>query len=63
MRGTVAKGFRFSGSAFDLNVFTDGNWVCSRADLERDTYFAAGGPIAWYSVATTDNSVDGLHAK
>ncbi len=52
LRGTVNKGIKFSGSSFDMHVFTDADWagdVISRRSTTGYVVFGAGGPIAWQS--------------
>ena len=52
IRGTVQMGIRFSGSRFDMHVFTDADWagdVLTRPSTTGYVVFAAGGPLAWGS--------------
>ena len=52
IRGTVQMGIRFSGSRFDIHVFTDADWagdVLTRRSTTGYVVFAAGGPLAWGS--------------
>ena len=49
IRGTVQMGIRFSGSRFDMHVFTDADWagdVLTRRSTTGYVVFAAGGPLA-----------------
>ena len=65
MRGTVAKGISFSGSAFDVHVFTDVDWagdILKRRFTTRYIIFAAGGPIAWQSRLLTTVSASSMQS-
>ena len=47
--GTVDMGIRFSGSRFDIHVFTDANWagdMLTRRSTTGYVVFAAGRPLA-----------------
>jgi len=52
LRGTIEKGIEFSGSKFDLHIFTDADWAgeqLSRKSTTGYVAFAVGGPIIWQS--------------
>ena len=66
VRGTVAKGIRFSGSALDMHVFTDADWagdILTSRSTTGHIVFAAGGPIAWQSKLQTTVSTSSMHSE
>ena len=47
LRSTVHMGIKFSGSCFDMHVFTDADWagdILTRRSTTWYVVFAAGGP-------------------
>ena len=56
--GTVSKGIKFSGSMFDMNIFTDADWA-------GDIYvmFTAGGPLMWKSKWQTTVLTSSMRSK
>ena len=66
LRGTMEKGIEFSGSYFDLHVFSDADWagdVLSRRSTTGYVVFAAGGPIAWQSKLQTTVSTSSMQSE
>ena len=66
LRGTVHMGFRYSGSMFDLHVFTDADWAGDVITHRSNTgyiVFAAGGPIAWQSKLQTTVSTSSIQSE
>jgi len=66
LRGTLGKGIEFSGSMFDMHVFTDSDWagdVLTRRSTTGYVVFAAGGPIAWQSKLQTTVSTSSMQAE
>ena len=56
VRGTVSKGMQFSGSMFDMHIFTDADWagdVLTRRSTTEYVVFAAGGPLSQTTVSTS----------
>jgi hypothetical protein len=52
VRCTINRGIRFSGSMFDMHIFTDADWAGDQVTRKSTTgfvVFAAGGPISWQS--------------
>ena len=66
VRGTVSCGIRFSGSMFDLFVFTDANWagiVLTRRSTTGNVEFAASGPLAWQSTLPTTEATSRVQSE
>ena len=60
VRGTVAKGIRFSGSAFGMHVFTNADWdgdILTRRSTMRFIVFVAGGPITYIPKTVSTSSM------
>ena len=72
-RGTVEMSIRFSGSRFDMHVFTDAAWtgdVLTRRSTTGYMVIAAGGPLAWGSqlqatvaISSMQSEYQGMYAK
>ena len=63
VRGTVSRGIRFSGSMFDMHVFTDTDWagdVLTRRSTTGYVVFAVGGPLTWQSKLQTTVATSSL---
>ena len=55
-RGTVSKGIQFSGSMFDMHIFTGADWagdVLTRRSTTGYIVLAAGGTLSWQSKLQT----------
>ena len=66
IRGTVDKGIRFSGSMFDMHIFTDADWAgdqLSRRSTTGYVVFGVGGPIAWQSKLQTTVSTSSMQSE
>ena len=66
VRGTVSCGIRFSGSIFDMHVFTDADWagdVLTRRSTTGYVVFAAGGPLAWQSKLQTTVATSSMQSE
>ena len=66
VRGTADKGIIFSGSDFDMHVFTDADWAgdtLSRRSTTGYVVFGAGGPIAWQSKLQTTVSTSSMQSE
>ena len=66
VRGTVDKGINFSGSDFDMHVFTDADWAgdtLTRRSTTGYVVFGAGGPIAWQSKLQTTVSTSSMQSE
>jgi hypothetical protein len=66
LRGTAEMGIRFSGSKFDMHVFTDADWAgdqISRRSTTGYVVFGAGGPIAWQSKLQTTVSTSSMQSE
>ena len=66
LRGTKDKGIRFSGSKFDMHIFTDADWAgdqLSRRSTTGYVVFAAGGPLAWQSKLQTTVSTSSMQSE
>eukprot|EP00602_Paraphysomonas_sp_CaronLab_P001187 CAMPEP_0185020694 /NCGR_PEP_ID=MMETSP1103-20130426/3325_1 /TAXON_ID=36769 /ORGANISM="Paraphysomonas bandaiensis, Strain Caron Lab Isolate" /LENGTH=1580 /DNA_ID=CAMNT_0027551749 /DNA_START=34 /DNA_END=4776 /DNA_ORIENTATION=- len=56
LRGTTSKGIKFSGSKFDLHVFSDADWagdILTRRSTTGYIVFLCAGAIAWQSKLQT----------
>jgi hypothetical protein len=66
IRGTVERGIRFSGSMFDMHIFTDADWAgdqLSRRSTTGYVVFGVGGPIAWQSKLQTTVSTSSMQSE
>ena len=66
VRGTVSKGIPFSGSMFDMHIFTDADWVgdiLTRRSTTGYVVFAAGGPLSWQSKLQTTVSTSSMQSE
>ena len=66
MRGTVHMGIKFSGSCFDMHVFTDADWagdILTRRSTTGYVVFAAGGPLSWQSKLQTTVSTSSMQSE
>jgi hypothetical protein len=66
IRGTVKRGIRFSGSMFDMHIFTDADWAgdqLSRRSTTGYVVFGVGGPIAWQSKLQTTVSTSSMQSE
>ena len=61
VRGTVAKGIRTSGCAFDMHIFTDADWTGDILTRRSTTGYTYGGRTYGVAVHATENCVDVLH--
>ena len=64
--GTVSCGIRFSGSMFDMHVFTDADWasdVLTRRSTTGYVVFAAGGLLAWQSKLQTTETTPSMQSE
>jgi hypothetical protein len=66
LRGTMEKGIKFSGTKFDLHIFSDADWAgdqLSRRSTTGYVVFAAGGPIAWQSKLQTTVATSSMQSE
>ena len=66
VRGTVSKGIQFSGSMFNMHIFTDVDWagdVLTRRSTTGYVVFAAGGPLSWQSKLQTTVSTSSMQSE
>ena len=66
IQGSPDKGIRFSGSSFNLHVFSDTDWagdLVNRRSTTGDILFACGGPIVWQSKLHATVSTSSMQAK
>ena len=66
VQGSPDRGIRFSGSSFDLHVFSDLDWTGDRETRRSTTgyiVFAYGGPIVWQSKLQTTVSTYSMQAE
>ena len=66
VRGTVSWGIRFSGSKFDMHVFTDADWTgdaLTRRSTTGYVVFAAGGPLTWQSKLQTTEATSSMQSE
>lgn len=64
--GTVDKGIKFSGSKFDMHVFSDADWagdIITRRSTTGYVVFAGGGPIAWQSKLQTTVATSSMESE
>ena len=66
LRGTVDQGIQFSGSEFDMHVFSDADWagdIMTRRSTTGYVVFAGGGPIAWQSRLQTTVATSSMESE
>jgi hypothetical protein len=66
LRGTADQGIQFSGSVFDLHVFSDADWggdIMTRRSTTGYVVFAGGGPIAWQSKLQTTVATSSMESE
>ena len=66
IRGTVQMGIKFSGSQFDMHIFTDADWAgdqLSRRSTTGYVVFAVGGCIAWQSKLQSTVSTSSMQSE
>jgi hypothetical protein len=66
LRGTVEMGIEFSGSEFDMHVFSDADWagdIMTRRSTTGYVVFAGGGPIAWQSRLQTTVATSSMESE
>ena len=66
LRGTVDKGIRFSGSEFDLHVFSDSDWAGDRMTRRSTTgyiVFLCAGALAWQSKLQTTVATSSMESE
>ena len=66
LRGTVDKGIRFSGSEFDLHVFSDSDWAGDRMTRRSTTGYIVllcAGALAWQSKLQTTVATSSMESE
>ena len=66
LRGTTSKGIKFSGSKFDLHVFSDADWagdILTRRSTTGYIVFLCAGAIAWQSKLQTTVATSSMESE
>jgi hypothetical protein len=66
LRGTVEMGIEYSGSEFDMHVFSDADWagdIMTRRSTTGYVVLAGGGPIAWQSRLQTTVATSSMESE
>eukprot|EP00602_Paraphysomonas_sp_CaronLab_P004809 CAMPEP_0185023452 /NCGR_PEP_ID=MMETSP1103-20130426/6129_1 /TAXON_ID=36769 /ORGANISM="Paraphysomonas bandaiensis, Strain Caron Lab Isolate" /LENGTH=1343 /DNA_ID=CAMNT_0027556055 /DNA_START=49 /DNA_END=4080 /DNA_ORIENTATION=+ len=66
LRGTIDEGIRFSGSEFDLHVFSDSDWAGDRLTRRSTTgyiVFLCAGALAWQSKLQTTVATSSMESE